>query len=229
MVQSERRRGRTAPGLSTVRPRSQPASTRDPLALLVEGAVNRVLALDPEADRILAELDDARLRVTVEGPLPACLLFELNGASVRVSSDRERAADAEVCGEPQRLLAMLRSDGDLPSAHGVRVSGDAAKLASIVRAVRAIRPDWEEPIARGLGDSAAGPVVAGLRGLARFVHDAGRELAGGTAEFLREESELLIRPEDLSEMVSDVKRLGDDAARLEKRIAAIERRLDARA
>ena len=228
MVQSERRRCRAAPGLSTVRSRPQASSTRDPLALLVEGAVNRVLALDPEADRILAELDGARLRVTVEGPLPACLLFELSGASVRASSDRERAADAEIFGEPQRLLAMLRADGDLPSAHGVRVSGDVAKLAAIVQAVRAIRPDWEEPIARGLGDSAAGPVVAGLRGLARFVHSAGRELTGGTAEFLREESELLIRPEDLTQMMSDVKRLGEGAARLEKRIAAIERRLDTR-
>lgn len=209
--------------------RADRPSMRDPLSLLTEEVVNRALALDPEADRILAGLDGARLRVKVDGVVPACVLLELHGARVKVSTDRDGPADAEVAGSAERLLAMLRAGDGLPSVYGVQVSGDVAKLAAFVRAAREISPDWEEPIARVLGDSAARPVISGLRALARFAERSVAELTDSAAEFLREESELLIRPEHVNEMTADVRRISEETARIEKRILAIERRLDRRA
>ena len=206
---------------------SSRGSSRGALSQLVEGLVNRTLSLDPESERILAGLDGARVRVVVEGIRPASVLLELDGARVRVSEDADGQADAEVRGLPQRLLAMLLAGDGLPSVYGVQVSGDVAMLATLTRAAREIAPDWEEPIARGLGDAVAAPVIAGLRGLATFAHDAALELTDITAEYLREESELLVRFEDVNELAALVQRIDEDAARLEKRMSIIERRLDA--
>lgn len=193
-----------------------------PLFALMETACNRALALDPERDRILAELSGRSLDVYVTGPVASD--FRLGFLSDKVVigvPDAEQPADAELSGTPATLLGLVRGGG-LPGAEGVSVRGNLAFLGQVSDAMGKLRPDWHEPLSRLLGDSLGHPVARGLeQGFALFTR-ALRELHLDTAEYLREESGLLAEDAEVRAFCDEVDRVRDAVARLERRVVLLE-------
>jgi ubiquinone biosynthesis protein UbiJ len=86
------------------------------------------------------------------------------------------------------------------------------------------QPDFEEELARTIGDVAARRVA----NVARDVFDWGRKAAGSftgsVVEYLQEEGRDLPTRTEAEEFLADVDRLRDDAERLEARLARLESR-----
>ncbi len=193
------------------------------LLRLAEAAVNRALALDPERERVLSPLEGRRIGVVLEGPVRFAFQVRVERGAVRLLADAGGAADVEVSGTPPALLSLLARPEALPAAAGVAVRGDAGLLAEARRAAMRLEPDWDEPVARVLGDELGYPVARGLRQAADLFARTLRELGADAREYLREESGLLAAHEEVEVFAAGVDALRDRVERLDKRVTHLER------
>jgi ubiquinone biosynthesis protein UbiJ len=191
---------------------------------LLESAINRALDLDPEAPSVLAPLSGRRIAVHVEGAVALGVLVTFMRDRVSLSADTAGPADVTLRGTPAALVSLLGRDEQLPAGVGVSVSGEIGVLEQLRGALGRLRPDWEEPLARWLGDELGHPLARGLRALMATASRAARELEADTAEYLREESGFLVRREELDEFVEQVDLLRDAVERLDKRVRFLVRK-----
>lgn len=192
-------------------------------------AVNRVLALDPDADTVLGELGSCAIGVQVEG---LGLRFVLNLADARVSLlpwPADAPVDVEVSGPPFSLIGLLRGQDDVEQLGSgvVRVRGDAGRLQALRRALGRLDVDWEELLAGQLGDVVAHQAGNLARDAQRWWRRAAGDLREDLRDYLTEESAHLPRAVSVQSFLVEVDRLRDDVERLEQRIARLTRRMDA--
>jgi ubiquinone biosynthesis protein UbiJ len=192
------------------------------LGNLLEGALNRALALDPEIGDTLAPLEGRRVGVELRG-MNLALAMAVREGKLRVGPHWESESDLNVRAAPASLLAFaLRRGEDTPLPPGkVEISGDAQLARTLEKIAREFRPDFEEAFAKTFGDVAG---VALARAFARafaYARESAQALAQDTAEFLREESRDLVAPAEMETFLDDVDALRERAERLEARIARI--------
>jgi ubiquinone biosynthesis protein UbiJ len=176
--------------------------------MLAEAALNQALSLDPEREEVLAPLAGRRIAVQVEGAtfMDMCLSFRSD--AVGVDSDLA-AADVTVSGTPSALASLLSRSDELPARSGVSVRGDVGLLQQLRRAMVRLRPDWQEPIARVLGDELGHPVARTLVDITALVRRTLRELHADADEYLREESGLVAAAEEVAQFATEVDELRD--------------------
>jgi ubiquinone biosynthesis protein UbiJ len=114
------------------------------------------------------------------------------------------------------LLVLLRDPTEL--MRSARVSGSADFAEALGFVLTHIRYDLEDELATWVGDIAAHRIYGLAGSLVAWQKQAAKRAAENVAEFLTEESVLLVKPTQTSRFVSDIDRLRDDVARLEKRL-----------
>jgi ubiquinone biosynthesis protein UbiJ len=192
------------------------------LGTLLEGALNRALALDPEIGTTLAPLEGRRVGVELRG-MNLALAIAVRDGKLRVGPHWESASDLNVRAAPASLLAFaLRRGEDTPLPPGkVEISGDALLARTLEKIAREFRPDFEEAFARTFGDVAGVALARAFSRAFAFARESAQALAQDTAEFLREESRDLIAPAEMETFLDDVDALRERAERLEARIGRI--------
>jgi ubiquinone biosynthesis protein UbiJ len=129
-------------------------------------------------------------------------------------------------GPPFSLLRLLRSGGGRPLFDGeVQVEGDMGVLQDLHACLAALDVDWEELLARWVGDVAAHGIARQARALAGWVGEGRESLGLDLKEYLWEEARLLPRQEAVAEYLSAVDALRDDVERLTKRVDRLAARL----
>jgi ubiquinone biosynthesis protein UbiJ len=106
----------------------------------------------------------------------------------------------------------------------VSVSGNPVLAQDFQRLLRLAWPDWEEELARLVGDVAAHQLGSAARTLFRWGRDAGATLRRDIAEFLTEESRDLPSRHEVEEFLDAVDALRSDAERAEVRLSRLEGR-----
>jgi ubiquinone biosynthesis protein UbiJ len=192
------------------------------LGSLLEGALNRALALDPEIGTTLAPLEGRRVGVELRG-MNLALAMAVRDGKLRVGPHWESASDLNVRAAPASLLAFaLRRGEDTPLPPGkVEISGDAQLARTLEKIAREFRPDFEEAFARTFGDVAGVALARAFSRAFAYARESAQALAQDTAEFLREESRDLIAPAEMETFLDDVDALRERAERLEARIGRI--------
>lgn len=192
---------------------------------ILEEAVNRLLALDPRSAGRLSRLEGRVLRLEVAGLSDPLFLGVLGGA-LQVGTDPPSVPDVTLRGPPFSLLRLLRSGGGRPLLDGeVQVEGDMGVLQDLHACLAAVNVDWEELLARRVGDVAAHGIARQARALAGWVGEGGESLGLDLKEYLWEEARLLPRQEAVEEYLSAVDALRDDVERLTKRVDRLAARL----
>ena len=211
------------------------------LLSIAQAALDRALRLDPQAGAILAPLTGKRIAVQIVGAVPVRLTVEfaherilLREETVEKASEFGTAfrsedgsahaagdADVRICGSASALAMLARGIDQLPSTAKVSVHGDIALLQKARAAVARLRPDFDEPLARLLGDELAYPVSRALREAASMARRTVREVGDDCKEFLGEESGLLAARDELQDFADEVDRLRDALARLDKRVLRV--------
>jgi len=105
------------------------------------------------------------------------------------------------------------------------VEGDTEFAAVISKVAANLRWDVEEDLSRVFGDIAAHRVAEAGRSAAAWPRQAARGLAGNVAEYLTEETHLLVTPLQAAEFVRDVDEVRDAVERLDKRIDHLQRQV----
>ena len=203
-------------------------SARNRAAAGMEAVVNRVLALDPELAEGLTELEGAVFEIHVHGLDERIQLHPTarGVAIVPVEEEGGVAPHVTLSGPPFTLLRLLTTldtvDGVLPPE--VSVSGDLALVQKLATLARRARFDWEEPLARALGDPLAHELGRGIRAFASQLLSAADTLAMDVGEYLREERRLTPTAIEVEDFAAAVDRIRDDVERLEARVGRLAAR-----
>lgn len=162
-----------------------------PTAVLVR-ALNAVLSREPWAQQRLAQYAGRTVVLTI-GSL--CLPFALTHAGTVVSTQVDTPADVQLTIAPERLkqfprvLAQSNPEALLALIH---IQGDAGLASALAQIVSQLRFDPEAEIASITGDLIAVRLVAMCKQLMAAGQRTALHLEGNMAEFLGEESGILV-------------------------------------
>ena len=202
-----------------------PFNWKQPAGRALEAALNRALALDPDAQASLRALDGRRVALRIESP-PLALEVKVEGEALRIGPvDGEREPDLGVRGTLAGLLGqlpMFRRD-DAPPVGKLRIEGDAELARRLQTLARNFDPDWQKPFADVFGDVIGVQVANALATALEQARDFASDGARVAAEYVTEESRDVVPKAELEAFHDDVDALRDDVERLAARIARLGR------
>ena len=202
-----------------------PFNWKQPAGRALEAALNRALALDPDAQASLRALDGRRVALRIESP-PLALEVKVDGETLRVGPvDAEQEPDLGVRGTLAGLLGqlpMFRRD-DVPPVGKLRIEGDAELARRLQTLARNFDPDWQQPFVAVFGDVIGVQVANAFATALKQARDFATNGAETLAEYVTEESRDVVPKAELEAFHDDVDALRDDVERLAARIARLPR------
>jgi len=192
------------------------------LGRLLQSALNRAVALDPDTRSQLRRLDGRALSVEFKNT-PLALRLAVSGETLEVGPAFGGDSALRVAATPGSLVGLLlRRGDDAALAPGkVEIAGDAELARRLEKIASGYRPDFEEAFTRVFGDVLGVKIAQGFASGLRFARERGEALVRDGAEYLREESRDLIAPGEMDEFLDDVDALRERGERLEARIARL--------
>ncbi len=192
------------------------------LGRLLQSALNRAVALDPDTRSQLRRLDGRALSVEFKNT-PLALRLAVSGETLEVGPAFGGDSGLRVGATPGSLIGLLlRRGDDAALAPGkVEIAGDAELARRLEKIASGYRPDFEEAFTRVFGDVLGVKIAQGFAAGLRFARERGEALVRDGAEYLREESRDLIAPGEMDEFLDDVDALRERGERLEARIARL--------
>ncbi|HLS87110.1 MAG TPA: hypothetical protein VK043_12510 [Burkholderiales bacterium] len=132
------------------------------------------------------------------------------------AAGEDEAPSLVVTAKPEAPAALLRGEEHLLRA--IEVSGDSRFADAVLHLVRHLRWDFEDDLARLVGDIAAYRIAEGLRGLFAWQRDTARRLAESATAYVADERGLVVRRAEHEHFAAEVARLRDAVERLEQRV-----------
>ncbi len=189
----------------------------------LETALNGMLAGNLEAAEALPALTGRVLCLDLEG-LDLQLYLLPAGRRVQVLGEYAGAPDATLHATPLGLMRMSLAGGEALLEGAARITGDSAFAQRLGGLLRLSAVDWEELLARGLGDVAGHQLARLLRAGGGWLRDSARALEQDQGEYLTEEARLLPASAELEHWMQGVEALRADVDRLEARLRRLEAR-----
>jgi ubiquinone biosynthesis accessory factor UbiJ len=189
----------------------------------LEALLNRGIDSSTQAGALAARLSANTLKLRVDGLVPI-RVGTAGGRLALTASDEP--ADATIGGSPLALLQLARGGAAVSGrSAAARIEGDA-EVANRYRQLFALaRPDFEEELARIVGDLAARRLSQVARQTFDWVRKAKRTTGDNIAEYLQEESRDLVNKVELDEFLHGVDAVRETADRIEARLARLEQRM----
>ena len=196
----------------------------DALLAVLEQAINRYLQLDPEgaagfeplAGRIIAvEVAGFGTRITV---IPGAQRLQLFGAYAA-------EPDCLIRGTPLGLTRMglaERKETQLVSGE-VTIEGDTALANAFSAAFARLDVDWEEQLARVIGDPFARQVGNQVRDAERWGRRTADSMIANLSEYLQEERRLVPTRYEVEAFLAQVDTFRDDVERIAARLERLTR------
>ena len=193
------------------------------LAVMLETAINRILALDDLSAERLRRLDGRMLQLDLEG-VGITLYFAFTERHVEVGTRSQYEPDTVISGSPFALFSMAAPEEagrwGTPESR-VRISGDANLARDLERLFSRLDPDWEGRLSRLLGDVWGHQVAAGLRAGARQVKTSAGNAGDMLSEYLQRNRGPVAGAEEIAAFSAAVEEVRDATERLEARIRGI--------
>jgi ubiquinone biosynthesis protein UbiJ len=150
------------------------------------------------------------------------LFVEPSAQGLQLHRHSERAPDVTLRGS-LAVFARLARTG--VAVGELNISGDVELGSRFKRILENAQPDFEEPLARVIGDVAAHQIGRVVRAGRDWGRHAGKSVALDVAEYLQEEARVLAPRVRVDEFLSAVDQLRNDSERLHKRLELLKERL----
>lgn len=188
-------------------------------AAALQAVLGRLLRADPEA---LAALEPLRGRVValhVTGTGVSLFLRPAAGG-IEVSPQAPSPPEVSLTGTPFALLTMMSGGAgeDADFGSGLSVNGDVGLAQRLRHVLSRLDADWEEQLARVLGDVPAHALGNAARTARDLGTRAGETLVRDVGEYLTEETRLLPGRQELEVYATAVDILRDDVERMQTRV-----------
>lgn len=191
------------------------------LGRLLQDALNRALALDPDTRAQLGRLDGRALRVAFTHT-PIALRLQVSGDTLQVGPADAGDSALRVAASPGSLLALvLRRGDDAPALGKMEIAGDAELARRLEKLASGYRPDVEAVFARVFGDVIGVQLAQAFSAALRHLRERGEALLRDGAEYLREESRDLVAPGEMETFLDEVDLLRERGERLEARLSRL--------
>ena len=201
------------------------------LAALLEGGVNRILAMDSKAPQRLQRLDDRMLQLDIEG-LGITLYFAFSDHRVEVGTRSSAEPDTVISGTPTALFAMAAPEGAGNwgnEASRVSISGDATLARDLERVFSQLEPDWEGSLSRIFGDVWGHQGATGLRNGASHARQTVDTAGEMVDEYLKGAQGPVVLADEFAEFADTVDELGETSDRISRRLDELEKARDEQA
>lgn len=214
----------------------------DALLDALTAAADVALSLDPDGRRRLAALQGKILCIEVTAPAATIyMLPAVTGIEFCRELEDGDAPDVTISGSALALANLARAGGDGAGKTGaantgaqdknrerVSVRGDAEVGQAFRKSIAELDLDWEELLARGIGDAAARRAGVALRGLGDWAGESLNYARENAADYLTEEKRVFITADALQRFARQVDQTRADVDRLAQRVQRIKRARDAR-
>jgi len=185
--------------------------------------VNRYLSLDPEAIEKIAEFEGRVIAVEITG-INKTLYFFPHQAGMDVAEQYEGEADTTLKGSPLALMKMgvSKDVATLMLKGEVEIEGDVRLGRSFKKILSEMEIDWEEYIARIVGDAPAHHLFSVSKKIMNWGRQAGKDVAADVSEYLQEESRDVVSKPELEMFYEQVDELRNKFDRLQARFEALK-------
>ncbi|MFP4080002.1 MAG: SCP2 domain-containing protein [Ectothiorhodospira sp.] len=190
-----------------------------PVTALLEAAIHRYLALDPESPARLEALGTGVVALHVTG-IDLTLYFLPGDGFLQVSGHHDGEPEAHIAGSPLSLARLLTARPGAPLPETVTLVGDVELARRLNDLLRGVDMDWEALLARLAGEQGARRVGEAWREVCDRFGRVREELRGRVGERLR--GGPLADRSDVEAFLDGVDRLRSDADRLEARLRRLE-------
>lgn len=196
----------------------------DPPALILRG-INALLVREPWAARRLAEHAGKSVRLS----LTESWVMQVSIGSDGSLSACDQAVTADVAlsipaGRRSELWAAWRRGGPAGVKGLMHIQGDAGLAQLVSELAAGLRWDVEDDLSHVVGDVAALRLMAGARQLGAGLQQSLCRLQDNLAEYLGEESGLVLQRSDFRSWQADLQQLHGQIDALDKRLRAAEPR-----
>ena len=178
-------------------------------------ALNRVLAMDPEAAAMMEPLDGKLLGVSLGG-INTSFYARVSGARLEIVEQPGIAPDLVIEGGvfDLAMLGVAASPESVMRDRRITMSGDVELARAMKTLLQAFDPDWEEALSQIVGDFLARKTGVGVRSLRDWLATARTSVTDTVGEILTEEKRLLPTRLRYQKHQVEVERLRDDVERL---------------
>jgi ubiquinone biosynthesis accessory factor UbiJ len=185
----------------------------------LENTVNRYVALDPEFPRRLDALQGKTVRLEISG-LDLDVYLKIEQRRILLLNSTDAGCDLVIRGTPLGLLALLRAEDPLEQVHSgtVELKGDMQLARDLKNIFALLDIDWEELLARGLGDWPARQIGILARRFGQWRERSHESVQRSVGEYLQEESRLLPARIEIENFITEVDAMREALDRLEARM-----------
>lgn len=188
----------------------------------IETTLNGYLAMNPEANEKLRAIQGRVLGIELQG-IDTHLYLIAHARGIDIFSQYEGEPDAVIAGTPLQLMNLSRGDAGSQLLSGeAEIRGDNAVAQRFSELLSLAAIDWEEVLARAVGDIPAHQIGRLLRGSRDWLKKTHESLRSDLGEYLQEEVRILPARNEIEAFMDDVGRLRSDTDRLEARIKRLE-------
>ena len=191
-----------------------------PLLTAIEGAINRVLTLDPHSLAAVCELQGQVIELQLEGLNTRFFMLILED-SVELSRFHDETADSTISGSPMALLSMLKNPDALFEG-SVTITGNMSNVRKLKSVMDNLDVDWEERVASVVGDTSAHQLFRLMGGVQRTVQSGVEGFTRQGSDYLKNRSDLAVSEEEIEGFCASVDDLRSQTDRLEARLAQLE-------
>jgi ubiquinone biosynthesis protein UbiJ len=187
--------------------------------LLIETAINRYLALDPEMLTKLAAFSGKVIKIELSGIGKQFYIFPSDrGVDVRAEYDED--ADTVLRGTPITLFKMgVTSNAATMLLKGeVEITGDTRLGHQFKQAFSEMDIDWSEPLAELVGDGVAYQLQQVSKNFVSWGKQSLQSVSLSASEYLQEESRDVVTETELEIFNQSVDKIRNDVDRLEAKI-----------
>lgn len=191
---------------------------------VLERALNACLAEDPAALARCTALAGRSIALVIRGP-GLCFYLTAIPNGVIVSAVAPEQVEATVEASPLALMRLGLGQvpaSDLMLSREMSITGDTTLGQAFRDLFLGLRLDWEEILSRYTGDVLAHQIGNLVRGGSHWVAGVQRTLEMNTAEYLQEESRLVVSGEALAGFARAVDEARMAVDRLEARLHRLQ-------
>lgn len=207
----------------------------NPVTKGLESLVNQYLRLDPDSEARLAELHGKVIAVEVCFTPPSAkstgftLYFLPQSKGLEIAPEvSETPTDVLIRGTPMALARQFYQGGYGITATDIEVQGDLRVGKTFQTLLSGIQIDWEEQMARIVGDVAAHQMGNALRQTWKWTTQSVQRVLQNAGEYLQYEARELPPQGTLNDFIDGVDTLRSDAERLEARVRRLQKILAAK-
>lgn len=199
-----------------------PALPRERLLAALERALRHMLEFDPETRAALQQLQDRRIAVEFR-ELEHTLLLAVTPQGLALQTATAEPVHVRLRGTLAAFIGLMQK-GNAAGAPGIEIQGDLQTAQQLQAILKNVDVDWEEMLARRLGDVPAHQLARSARGAWRWLSGRARALAQNLSDYGRFETGILPAGDEVEDFNAAVDQLRADTDRMAARIRRLRER-----